>query len=152
MMPSAQRAIELTNSSVGNYKPYLDQAATMAGESAKGVTQEQIQGYMNPYLDSVLNFSVRDMEDAAARRREEMRAVASRSGNDFASSGGALNRFQVESDLADRGLFRDVGALSASTRAAGYDAAAGLATDERNRQHTVDRGDSGRRLKSTTYS
>lgn len=134
MMPSTQRAIDLANSNVGNYQPYVDRATELTNESAKGITPEQITGYMNPYIDSVLNFSVKDMEDAAARRREEMRAIASRSGNDFASSGGSLNRFQVESDLADRGLFRDVGALSASTRAGAFDAATRLATDERNRQ------------------
>lgn len=137
LMPSQQKAIDLANSNVGNYLPDLNRSRELAEESAKGITEEQIQKYTNPYLQDVLNFSIKDMEDAAAQRREQMRAIASRSGNDFASSGASANRFQVEGDLADRSLYREIGGLSATTRANAFNTAAGLASDERGRQYNA---------------
>jgi hypothetical protein len=133
-MPSSAKAIELANSNVGNYLPDLQKSRDYTDLSATGITQDQIDGYMNPYLQDVLNYSIKDMEDAAAQQREAQRAIASKSGNDFASSGGTANRYQVEDDLNNRSLYRDIGALSAQTRSDAYDKATGLATDERNRQ------------------
>ena len=74
------------------------------------------------------------MEDAADRRRQERKAITSKSGNDFSSTGTIPNRFQIEDDLADRSLYREIGGLSAKQRAAAYGQALGVATDEKNRQ------------------
>lgn len=130
--PSQQRSIDLANANVGTWQPDINQARTLTTSSAQGVSPEQIATYTNPYLQDVLNPAIRDIEDAAARRREEMRAVASRSGNDFAS--GPVNRYQVESDLLDRSMGREIGTLSANTRANAYNNATGLATQELQRQ------------------
>jgi len=130
--PSQQRSIDLANANVGTWQPDINQARTLTTSSAQGVSPEQIATYTNPYLQDVLNPAIRDIEDAAARRREEMRAVASRSGNDFAS--GPVTRYQVESDLLDRSMGREIGTLSANTRANAYNNATGLATQELQRQ------------------
>ena len=127
-------AIELAQSNIGNYKPEVEESRRLTDLAAQGITQDQIDKYTNPYLQDVLDFSIRDMEDAAEQRRQQRRAITSKSGNDFASSGGSSNRYQIEDDLADRSLYREIGGLSSQQRAMAYNQAAGLATDERTRQ------------------
>jgi hypothetical protein len=127
-------AIELARQNIGAYKPEITESRRLTDLGALGITDEQIDKYTNPYLQDVLDYSIKEMEDAAQRRRMERRAIASRSGNDFATSG-ATNRYQIEDDLADRTMFREIGGITAQQRAEAYKQAAGLATDERERQH-----------------
>jgi hypothetical protein len=127
-------AIELARESIGAWKPEIEESRRLTDLGALGITEEQIEKYTNPYLQDVLDFSIQDMEDSAERRRQERKGVISRSGNDFSSSAGAPNRSQIEQMLGDRDLDRSIGAQSANVRHAGFNVAAGLATQERERQ------------------
>jgi hypothetical protein len=112
-------AIELARQNIGAYKPEITESRRLTDLGALGITDEQIDKYTNPYLQDVLDYSIKEMEDAAQRRRMERRAIASRSGNDFATSG-ATNRYQIEDDLADRTMFREIGGITAQQRDADY--------------------------------
>ena len=128
-MPSLQqtdaqrRAIELGKSNVGNWKPYIDKADTLTADFSKGVSGVDLNKYMNPYLDEVLKNSIRDIEESAAKRNQELRAITSKSGNDFRSSVYGGNRFNVEDSLLDRERLRAVGDTSAKVRAGAFDTA-----------------------------
>ena len=132
-MKGTQEAIDLARSNLGNYKPEVAESRRLTDLGALGITEDQIEKYTNPYLQDVLDFSINDMEEAAARRREQQRAIASRSGNDFATNG-TVNRYQIEDSLADRELTRSIGGLSADVRKTGFDEATRLSENERARQ------------------
>jgi hypothetical protein len=127
-------AIELARENLGNYQPELDESRRLTDAGISAITKDDTDRYMNPYLQDVLDFSIRDMEDAAAQRRQQRKAITSKSGNDFASAGAIPNRYQIEDDLADRSMYREIGGLSAKQRAAAYQQALAVATDEKQRQ------------------
>ena len=118
-----RRAIELGKSNVGAWKPYIDKADTLTGDFSKGVAGVDLNKYMNPYLDAVLKNSIRDIEESAAKRNQQLRAITSKSGNDFRSSVDGGNRFNVEDSLLDRERLRAVGDTSAKVRAGAFDTA-----------------------------
>ena len=132
-MPGTEEAIDLARANVGQYQPYVAKAQGYTDQSALGVSQEDIERYTNPYIQSVLDYSIKDMEDARARREQENRAIASKSGNDFSSVSGP-NRYQVENDLLNRSYLREVGGLSAKARTEAYQNALNAATQEKGRQ------------------
>ena len=157
MQPSSQRAIDLANSNVGAWKPYvdkatgytdeagalarsnvgawqpyLDKAAAYTGEAAGGIPSMDLSKYMNPYLESVLSPMLRDINEASDTRREKLRAMTAMSGNDFVSTSG--NRFNVSDSMLDRETLRAVSDASGKARAGAFDAATGLATTDLNRK------------------
>ena len=132
-MPGTEEAIDLARANIGQYQPYIAKAQDYTDQSALGVSQEDIERYTNPYIQSVLDYSIKDMEDARARREQESRAIASKSGNDFSSVSGP-NRYQIENDLLNRSYLREVGGLSAKARTEAYQNALNAATAEKGRQ------------------
>ena len=121
--PTQKRAIELANENVGAWKPYIDKADTLFADYAKGVAGVDLDKYMNPYLDEVLKNSLRDIEESAAKRGQELRAITSRSGNDFRSSVDGGNRYNIEDSLLDRERLRTIGDTSAKVHAGAFDTA-----------------------------
>ena len=132
-MPGTEEAIDLARANVGQYQPYVAKAQGYTDQSALGVSQEDIERYTNPYIQSVLDYSIKDMEDARARREQESRAIAAKSGNDFSSVSGP-NRYQIENDLLNRSYLREVGGLSAKARTEAYQNALNAASAEKIRQ------------------
>ena len=132
-MPGTEEAIDLARANIGQYQPYNAKAEGYIDQSALGVSEEDIERYTNPYIQSVLDYSIKDMEDARARREQESRAIASKSGNDFSSVSGP-NRYQIENDLLNRSYLREVGGLSAKARTEAYQNALNAATQEKGRQ------------------
>lgn len=130
---SEKRAIELANANVGNYQPYIDRAGVLADTAAAGVTDEQRDRYMNPYIDGVLKNTIRDIEEAAGRKREQLKAITSMSGNDLGSYGVNPTRFNVEDSLLDRETLRTVGDASAKLRMGAFDSAMGYANKDLDR-------------------
>lgn len=116
-------AIERAKKNVGNYQPYIDKAGAFTDQYGKGVAGVDLSKYMNPYIDDVLKNSIRDIEESAAKRNQELRAITSRSGNDFRSSVDGGNRFNVEDSLLDRERLRAVGDTSAKVMAGAFDTA-----------------------------
>jgi len=133
LTPAQEQAIALAKENVGGYKPYLEKSGALADKAAGGIQQSEIDRYLNPYLDSVLAPGIRDIEQAAARRREQLKAVTSMSGNDLRTPSTDPNRFNVEDNLLDQSTLQSIGDLSAKTRATGYDTATGLAGKDLDR-------------------
>lgn len=134
MQPSSQRAINLANSSTGAWQPYVDKAAAYTNKAAGGIPSIDLSTYMNPYLDSVLSPAIRDIEEAAAKRRKQMKHLADVSGNDTYIPGSTEStRYGVESGLIDRDTLRAIGDVSANARKGAFDTATGLASTDLNR-------------------
>jgi hypothetical protein len=133
LTPAQEQAIALAKSNVGNYQPYLDRSGALADTAAAGITTDQIDRYTNPYLDDVLNPAIRDIEEASARRREQLRAITSMSGNDLRTPSTDPNRFNVEDSLLDRETFRTIGDVSGKLRAESFNTATGLAGQDLDR-------------------
>ncbi len=132
-MPGTEEAIDLARANIGQYQPYNAKAEGYIDQSALGVSEEDIERYTNPYIQGVLDYSIKDMEDAMARRQQESRAIASKSGNDFSSVSGP-NRYQIENDLLNRSYLREVGGLSFKARTEAYQNALNAASAEKIRQ------------------
>ena len=131
---SQNRAITTANTNVGNWQPYVDKASQFADTAAGGVTPDRVNALMNPYIDQVLGNSIRDIEEAAERRRQVMRQTSNMSGNDaFVPGSNTPTRFQVEGGLLDRDTLRTIGDVSATTRAGAYNTALGTAGSDLNR-------------------
>jgi hypothetical protein len=133
LTPAQEQAIALAKENVGAYKPYVERAGALADTAAGGITQEQIDRYTNPYLEGVLDPAIRDIEEAAARRRESLRAITSKSGNDLRTPSTVPNRFNVEDSLLDREALRAIGDVSGKLRYQGFDTATGLAGKDLDR-------------------
>jgi len=133
LTPAQEQAISLAKENVGKWQPYLDKSGALADTAAGGITQEQIDRYTNPYLQGVLDPAIRDIEESAARRREQLRAVTSMSGNDLRTPSTDPNRFNVEDSLLDRETLRSVGDVSGKLRAESFNTATGLAGQDLDR-------------------
>jgi hypothetical protein len=133
LTPAQTRAIALAKENVGKWQPYLDKSGALADTAASGITQEQIDRYTNPYLQGVLDPAIRDIEESAARRREQLRAITSRSGNDLRTPSTDPNRFNVEDSLLDRETLRSIGDVSGKLRAESFNTATGLAGNDLSR-------------------
>jgi len=135
MQPSSAKAIALANSSAGAWQPYVDKAAAYTNEAAGGIPSIDLSTYMNPYLDSVLSPAIRDIEEAATRRRQQMKHLATVSGNDTYTPGSTNStRYGVESGLIDQNTLRSIGDVSANARRGAFDTATSLASSDLNRK------------------
>lgn len=89
--------------------------------ASRGLAQRlpdvNIQEYMSPYLQGVLDPAIRDLEERAERRRLELGQQAARTGS-FGGSRQAIAEGELE-----RGLQRNIGEESARQRAAAYNQA-----------------------------
>lgn len=89
--------------------------------ASRGLAQRlpdvNIQQYMSPYLQGVLDPAIRDIEERAERRRLELGQQAARTGS-FGGSRQAIAEGELE-----RGVQRNIGEESARQRAAAYNQA-----------------------------
>ena len=71
LTPTQQTGISNINSAYGMAQPYIDQAATYAQQGAASISPTQIQSYLNPYNQSVIDatqnqFNLQNAEQQAA--------------------------------------------------------------------------------------
>lgn len=98
--------------------PELTREGIAASRSlAQRLPDVNIQAYMSPYLQGVLDPAIRDLEERAERRRLELGQQAARTGS-FGGSRQAIAEGELE-----RGLQRSIGEESARQRAAAYNQA-----------------------------
>lgn len=98
--------------------PELTREGIAASRSlAQRLPDVNIQEYMSPYLQGVLDPAIRDIEESAERRRLQLGQQAARTGS-FGGSRQAI----AESEL-ERGTQRTIGEESARQRAAAYNQA-----------------------------
>lgn len=112
------RDIASTADTLGSLTPGLTTDAINATTSlAKTLPNVDLSGYMNPYLEDVLEPAIRDMGERAARERLKLGQQSARTGS-FGGSRQAI----AESEL-ERSTMRNVGELSAKQRAEAYNSA-----------------------------
>lgn len=112
------------------------QAATMARSdvrdvAAKNFLNYDINKYMNPYVDTVINNSMRDL----SRQND----IVNNTTNARAAAAGAFggSRQSVANTLNNENYLRESGSLSGKLRQAGYDTASGLIMQDANRDLTA---------------
>lgn len=120
-----------------SYIDAADKARQVANyDSAQGLTPNytptsaaQIQGFMNPYVDNVVDASMGDAERA--------RQMAVNNTADAATAAGAFggSRHGVAEALTNQGALQQFGLLSAQLRAQGFDQARDAAQQENQLQY-----------------
>jgi len=123
--PREQYGMELSDSAIGSYRPYLkqqsnllDQAASTTRDSFKQFDPRSTQRYYNPYEDQVVEQTMKDVREGLAKGDMAMRDDAI-SGGAFGGSRSRIRRSELGEDAA-RGAAEQVGAI----RSQGYQDAA----------------------------
>lgn len=137
LTPSQTKAIETANADAGAWKPYFDKAGALADVGAGGITEETTNKYLNPELQGVLDPTIRDLQEAADTRRQQLRAEVARSGNDFYAPGTEPTRFNVSDSLLDRELFRGISDATGKIRSQAWTDATTLAGKDLDRNLTA---------------
>ena len=112
------RNVATQSATMGAQLPGLVQQGVAATRGlARTLPEVNLQPYMSPYTQAVLDPAIRDIEERAARTRLALGQQAARTGS-FGGSRQAI----AESEL-ERGTQRNIGELSAQQRAAAYNQA-----------------------------
>lgn len=107
----------------------LQAAQAQAGKAtSRSLLDADIDGYMNPYLDSVVKSSLTGFDETAGMNRARLAAQQAR-GQKFSGSGSAIERA-----LFERGSGQDRTNIEAGLRSAGYDRATELAMRDLDRE------------------
>lgn len=114
----ATRELGAESRALGAMTPELVQQGVAAARNlARTLPEVDIQQYMSPYTQAVLDPAIRDIEERAARERLRLGQQSARTGS-FGGSRQAI----AESEL-ERGTQRTIGEESARQRAAAYNQA-----------------------------
>lgn len=112
------RDLAETSGALGALTPGLTtEAIARARSLATTLPETNIQAYMSPYTQAVLDPAIRDIEERAARKRLELGQQSARTGS-FGGSRQAI----AESEL-ERGTQRNIAEISALERAKAYNQA-----------------------------
>lgn len=136
-VPGTQQAAGMAT---GAAQQAMERPQYQAGQFGVGnLTSEQINQYMNPYTENVINTQLAGMQKRAG---EQAAALRSRQ-----ASAGALggSRGAVESVLADRESQALMAETEAKLRAAGYDDATATALAQQERQLQAQRDEEASR-------
>ena len=107
-----------TSGALGALTPGLTtEAISRARGLATTLPETNIQAYMSPYTESVLDPAIRDIEERSARQRLSLGQQAARTG-----SFGGSRQAVAESEL-ERSTQRNIGEISAAERAKAYNQA-----------------------------
>ena len=119
--PREQYGMELSDSAIGSYRPYLkqqsnllDQAASTTRDSFKQFDPSSTQRYYNPYEDQVVEQTMKDVREGLAKGDMGLRDQAV-SGGAFGGSRSRLRRGELAEDTA-RGAAEQIAAI----RSGGY--------------------------------
>ena len=117
LAPQQQQAFQQIGELQGGYQPYIDAARGYTEAAGGPISQEAIQGYMNPYTENVVDAT---MANLAEQQRLDQRNVVGNAITQGALGGGMVKAAQAE--LARKqGLA--TGQTLADLRAGGYDRA-----------------------------
>lgn len=105
--------------------------------SSRSLLDLDLDGYMNPYLESVVDTSLAGFDEQRGMQEAEMRAQQARN-QKFSGSGDAIRRA-----MFDRGTLQDRTGIEAGLRKEGYDRATGLAMSDLDREAETSRFNAG---------
>ena len=114
----AARNLASSSGALGELTPGLTSEAILRSRDlATTLPETDIQAYMSPYTQAVLDPAIRDIEERAARKRLDLGQQSARTGS-FGGSRQAI----AESEL-ERGTQRNIADVSAQQRAQAYNQA-----------------------------
>jgi hypothetical protein len=122
-----QRALAMGEQGIGAYMPYLTGAAGMVGGATQQFNQGDINRFMNPYQQSVIDESLRQINRQGDISQQNLQAQAVRSGA-FGGSREGVQRAELQRGLSDTRNQAITGALSQ-----GYTQALAASEAEKNR-------------------
>ena len=114
----AARNLASSSGALGALTPGLTSEAILrARDLATTLPETDIQAYMSPYTQAVLDPTIRDIEERAARKRLELGQQSARTGS-FGGSRQAISESELE-----RGTQRNIADVSALERSKAYNQA-----------------------------
>jgi hypothetical protein len=122
-----QRALAMGQQGIGAYMPYLTGAAGMVGGATQQFSQGDINRFMNPYQQNVIDESLRQINRQGDISQQNLQAQAVRSGA-FGGSREGVQRAELQRGLSDTRNQAITGALSQ-----GYTQALAASEAEKNR-------------------
>lgn len=108
--------------------PMAAELASAAPATSRSLLEADLDGYMNPYLESVVDTSLAGFDETAGMNRAQLAAQQAR-GQKFSGSGSAIERA-----LFERGNNQDRTGIEAGLRSSGYDRATDLASRDLDRE------------------
>lgn len=120
-------------------------AADLMSPAAGGrsLLDADLEGYMNPYLDSVVGTTLTGFDEQSGMKRAQLAAQQAQ-GQKFSGSGSAIERA-----IFERGNIQDRAATEADLRSGGYDRAAALASSDMDRLQQADQFGRSSQLQAT---
>jgi hypothetical protein len=123
-----QLAGQLAASTAGQWKPYLDRAASYLDRSATPMGAADINSYMNPYIDQVLQPVERKQQQVQAQRNATADAQAGM------KSAFGTSRHALEKSLLRESGDAEMNRIRSDAYKSAYDYATARAADDKNRQ------------------
>lgn len=119
---------DLLEGGLGDFLPFLEEAAREYRASGDAITASDISQYMDPYTDEVIS----RVGDDLLRQRQMLDPTLAAD----AISAGAFsgNRRDTRAGLADEATLRQLGDISSTLRSQGFQSALGAAENEKARQ------------------
>ena len=126
--PDQLGAFDITRANVGAWQPQMEQAIGQTGAAAAPVGQADISQYMNPYTQSVIDPTVRELNRQNERDINQIHAG-------MASRGSYLNedRREVIDQMSREGRDRNIADIVGRLNLQGFEGALGQANVQRNR-------------------
>lgn len=122
---------------VATTKAALGADPTAQQATSRSLLDVDIDGYMNPFQEQVIDSSLASYDEQRGMEEAEMRAAQAR-GQKFSGSGDAIRRA-----MFDRGTLQDRTGIESNLRSQGYDRATGLATGDLDREAATSQFNAG---------
>ena len=100
MTPAQRQAIELGVAGIGAYQPMMEAGAATLGQGVASLSPQGYQQFMNPYIDQVVDQSMRDLQRQADIERQRIGSGAIQSGA-FGGSRQAVAEQELQRNTAD---------------------------------------------------
>lgn len=126
--PDQLKAMEMARGSAGTGLASLQKGQALAEQGAQAITPEQIQQYMNPYTQQVLDPTLRE----AAKANEQLRLAQQGKAGQLGAFGGS--RGAIQAAERERGYTQNVGDLTSKAFSSAFTGAMGQAAADRARQ------------------
>ena len=125
---------QLASGGLGDFAGFLDEAADSFRSAGTGITQDDLDQYLNPFTDEVI---LRTQDDIA-RQRALLNPDLAQSASSFGQEG--MSRDFIQRGLADQEAIRTSADLTSDLRRGAFDSAVTNLENQRRRQALVGQG------------
>lgn len=127
--PDIEAGFSAARENAGSWAPYFEQAAGYGAEGGTPVSESDINAYMNPYIEDVVNRSTAQIARQAAQQRIQDNAALSRRGSFLNES-----RRAVIDNMRNESTNRAIGDTAAGLYSKGFDTALNQANQTKSQQ------------------